>query len=41
MIDEKDYKLPHDEQPRPRPTGDTKAQKELEHQPWRPFTCEW
>lgn len=41
MIDEKDYKLPHEEQQKPRPKADSQTLRQLEELPYKPFTCEW
>ena len=41
MIEEKDYRLPKQEQPKPKPKTDTATLKYLESLQWRPFTDEW
>lgn len=41
MIVESDYRLPHAEQPEPKPKDDPATLAYLESLPWRPFTEEW
>ena len=41
MITEKDYRLPKQEQPRPKAKADPETLAYLENLPWRPFTEEW
>ena len=41
MIEEQDYKLPHREQPKPKPKADPETLAYLEILPWRPFDVEW
>ena len=41
MIVESDYRLPKQEQPKPKPKADPETLAYLESIPWRPFTEEW
>ena len=41
MIEERDYKLPKQEQPQPQQKADPETLDYLESLPWRPFTEEW
>ena len=41
MIEERDYKLPKQEQPQQQPKADPETLDYLESLPWRPFTEEW
>jgi len=41
MIEEQDYKLPKQEQPKSKPKADPKTLAYLESLPWRPFDVEW
>ena len=41
MIVESDYRLPHAEQPKPKPNAAPETLDYLESLPWRPFTEEW
>ena len=41
MIEERDYKLPKQEQPEPKPKADQETLDYFESMPWRPFTEEW
>ena len=41
MIEEQDYTLPKQEQPKPQPQADPKTLAYLESLPWRPFDVEW
>ena len=41
MIEERDYKLPKQEQPEPKHKADPETLDYLENLPWRPFTEEW
>jgi len=41
MIEESQYRLPHREQPEPKPKADPATISYLESLPWRPFTEEW
>ena len=41
MIEEKDYRLPKPEQPKPKPNADPKTIEALEQLPFRPIGYEW
>ena len=41
MIEEKDYRLPKHEQPKPKMKDDTKTIEALEQLPFRPIGYEW
>ena len=41
MIDESEYKFPHEEPDKPKPKPDPGTLTYLESLPWRPFDVEW
>jgi len=41
MIDESQYRLPKQSDPKPKPKADPETLAYLEILPWRPFTEEW
>ena len=41
MIEERDYRLPKQEQPKAKQKVDPATLAYLESLPWRPFTCDW
>lgn len=41
MIEESQYRLPKEEQTKPKPKADPETLAYLESLPWRPFTEEW
>ena len=41
MIEERDYKLPKQEQPEPKRKDDPETLAYLESLPWRPIGVEW
>ena len=41
MIDCEDYKLPTEQQEKPKPKADPETLAYLESLPWRPFDVEW
>ena len=41
MIEESEYRLPKEEQPKHKPKADPKTLAYLESLPWRPIGVEW
>jgi len=41
MIEERDYRLPKQEQPKPKPKADPATLDYLKALPWQPFDVEW
>ena len=41
MIEESQYRLPNQEQPKPKQKADPETLAYLESLPWRPFDVEW